>query len=87
MNRLQGENGVGLVNGSEDKNNGMSLNSRDESKLIPLFYDLEYRRDSVKSGSCEPLFFYPLHADLLRRRLERGEKSKPLTRDFLHLHC
>lgn len=77
MNRLQGENGVGLVNGSEDKNNGMSLNSS----------RLEYRRDSVKSGSCEPLFFYPLHADLLRRRLERGEKSKPLTRDFLHLHC
>lgn len=27
MNRLQGENGVGLVNGSEDKNNGMSLKS------------------------------------------------------------
>ena len=23
-------------------------------------------------------FFYPLHADLLRRWLERGEKSKPL---------
>lgn len=81
MNRLQGENGVGLVNGSEDKNNGMSLNSS------RYFYDLEYRRDSVKSGSCEPLFFYPLHAGLLRRRLERGEKSKPLTRDFLHLHC
>ena len=29
-------------------------------------------------------FFYPLHADLLRRQLERGEKSKPLTLVFLH---
>ena len=29
-------------------------------------------------------FFYPLHADLLRRWLERGEKSKPLTLIFLH---
>lgn len=29
-------------------------------------------------------FFYPLHADLLRRWLERGEKSKPLTLVFLH---
>jgi hypothetical protein len=30
-------------------------------------------------------FFYPLHADLLRRQLERGEKSKPLTLVFLHV--
>ena len=30
-------------------------------------------------------FFYPLYADLLRRRLERGEKSKPLTLAFLHV--
>lgn len=30
-------------------------------------------------------FFAPLHADLLRRRLERGEKSKPLTLVFLHV--
>lgn len=29
-------------------------------------------------------FFYPLHADLLRRQLEWGEKSKPLTLVFLH---
>lgn len=29
-------------------------------------------------------FFYPLHADLLCRQLERGEKSKPLTLVFLH---
>ena len=29
-------------------------------------------------------FFYPLYADLLRRQLERGEKSKPLTLVFLH---
>ena len=29
-------------------------------------------------------FFYPLHADLLRRWLEQGEKSKPLTLVFLH---
>ena len=29
-------------------------------------------------------FFYPLHADLLRRWLERGEKSKPLTLVFLN---
>ena len=29
-------------------------------------------------------FFYPLHADLLRRWLERGENSKPLTLVFLH---
>ena len=30
-------------------------------------------------------FFDPVHADLLRRRLERGEKSKPLTLVFLHV--
>lgn len=30
-------------------------------------------------------FFYPLHADLLRKRLERGEKSKPMTLAFLHM--
>jgi hypothetical protein len=29
-------------------------------------------------------FFYPLHADLLRRQLEWGKKSKPLTLVFLH---
>lgn len=29
-------------------------------------------------------FFYPLYADLLRRQLERGEKSKLLTLVFLH---
>ena len=29
-------------------------------------------------------FFDPLHADLLHRRLERAEKSKPLTLVFLH---
>ena len=52
--------------------------------MIDLLHNCTFRKTSVKGGSCEPLFFYPLHADLLRRRLERGEKSKPLTLVFLH---
>ena len=55
------------------------------SAVIDLLHNCTFRKTSVKGGSCEPLFFYPLHADLLRRRLERGEKSKPLTLVFLHV--
>ena len=38
-----------------------------------------------KERGTQTTFFYPLYADLLRRRLERGEKSKPLTLVFLHV--
>lgn len=32
-------------------------------------------------------FFCFVTRDPLRGQLERNKKSKPLTRDFLHLHC
>ena len=38
--------------------------------MLPISYIPKNERQGLA-------FFYPLYADLLRRRLERGEKSKP----------
>ena len=46
--------------------------------MLPISYIPKNERHGLA-------FFYPLYADLLRRRLERGEKSKPLTLVFLHV--
>ena len=49
--------------------------------MLPISYIPKNER---QGWFTQTTFFYPLYADLLRRRLERGEKSKPLTLVFLH---
>ena len=49
--------------------------------LLPISYIPKNER---QGWFMRTTFVYPLHADLLRRQLERGEKSKPLTLVFLH---
>lgn len=50
--------------------------------MLPISYIPKNER---QGWFTQTTFFYPLYADLLRRRLERGEKSKPLTLVFLHV--
>jgi hypothetical protein len=50
--------------------------------MLPISYIPKNER---QGRFTQTTFFYPLYADLLRRRLERGEKSKPLTLVFLHV--
>lgn len=57
--------------------NGMSV----AIVLLPTSYIPKSER---QGWFMRTIFFYPLHADLLRRQLERVEKSKPLTLVFLH---
>ena len=50
--------------------------------MLPISYIPKNER---QGWFTQTTFFYPLYADLLRRRLERGEKSKPLTLVFLNV--
>ena len=50
--------------------------------MLPISYIPKNER---QGWFTQTTFFYPLYADLLRRRLERVEKSKPLTLVFLHV--
>lgn len=58
--------------------NGMSV----AIVLLPTSYIPKSER---QGWFMRTIFFYPLHADLLRRWLEQGEKSKPMTLIFLHV--
>jgi hypothetical protein len=53
--------------------------------LFEFFYTSYIPKNEHQGWFMRTTFFYPLYADLLRRRLERGEKSKPLTLVFLHV--
>ena len=53
--------------------------------LFEFFYTSYIPKNEHQGWFMRTTFFYPVYADLLRRRLERGEKSKPLTLVFLHV--
>lgn len=52
-----------------------------DAAFVPVSI-LHIPKNERQGWFTQTTFFYPLYADLLRRRLERGEKSKPLTLVF-----